>query len=80
MLLPVGHKIRFSVHLKLPYPDKLKEKASNDEKKAFRKKIKEYVASELSNLDGFVFFDKTNRYEIRLPRGWQEASDKESRK
>ena len=76
LFVPIGHKIRFAVHLKLRYPDRLKEKASTDERKAFRKKVEEYMASEFSNLDGFVLFDKTNRYEIRLARGWTKSTDK----
>jgi hypothetical protein len=34
------------------------------------KLIADYVRKEYSNLDGFVLFDNTNRYQINLPNGW----------
>lgn len=35
-----------------------------------REEVKAYVAEELKNLDGFVIFDESHRYEIELPRDW----------
>ena len=32
--------------------------------------LSELVAPEFGNLDGFVIFDKSNRYQIECPRGW----------
>jgi len=28
------------------------------------------MKKEFANLDGFVLFDTTNRYQINLPNGW----------
>ncbi len=37
-------------------------------------RIADFVKMEYSNLDGFVLFDGTNRYQINLPNGWDSFS------
>ena len=34
------------------------------------KLVADFMKKEFANLDGFVLFDTTNRYQINLPNGW----------
>lgn len=71
IFIPAGQRLRFRVHLGYPYPGKtLPDDASADERKRYYDGLKNYVAKDLANLNGFVLFDETHRYEIDLPRGW----------
>jgi hypothetical protein len=41
-----------------------------EEQGNFRKALAGYVSKEMGNVDGFVVFDETNRYQINFPKGW----------
>jgi hypothetical protein len=45
------------------------QKKANDEKQ-----ISPFVDRRLSEIDGFVLFDPTNRYKIDFPNGWPQAA------
>lgn len=70
VFIPTNHNFLFSIDLKHPYPVEPKKKQSKEEREIFRENIEEYLSNELSNLNGFTLFDKTNRYQINFENGW----------
>ncbi len=67
--IPSKHRLRFAVHVKFPYD--MKDPIDNEAAHAaWKKQFLEFVKREAPNLNGWVLFDETNRYEITLPRGW----------
>jgi hypothetical protein len=69
LYIPSNHRLRFAVHVKFPYG--LKDPIEDDAAHAtWKKQLLEFVKKEAPNLNGWVLFDRTNRYEIVLPRGW----------
>ena len=71
IFIPPGQRLRFAVHLAYSYPGKSPPSdASRDARKEHREALKTYVNKEMRNLDGFVVFDESHRYQIELPRGW----------
>lgn len=70
VFLPAGHRSWFRIHLNYPSSEASRPSATQDERRAYREKLKAQVHSKLSNLDGFVLFDESRRYEISLPKGW----------
>jgi hypothetical protein len=72
IFIPAKQRGRYSISLQpYKYPGgKLKDDASKEERDVYRKAISAYVNEKLNNLDGFVLFDETNRYEINFPKGW----------
>ena len=52
------------------------EPKTSEEYSKRRKLIEDYMKKELHDLDGFVVFDSTNRYEINLPNGWDNVGQK----
>lgn len=71
VFLPSKQRSRLVLYLKYEFPDTLRNHF-----RSVRKRedgiaiIKKYLDEEIYNLNGFVLFDKHNRYEITLPRGW----------
>jgi hypothetical protein len=67
--IPSKHRLRFAVHVKFPYDikDPLDDEAAHA---VWKKQFLEFVRKEARNLNGWVLFDETNRYEIILRRGW----------
>jgi hypothetical protein len=70
IIIPAKQRIRFAIHLQYPYDKTLKEDASKEERKAYRKDIEAFFNNKLQNLDGFVLFDERARYQIEFPKGW----------
>ena len=68
--IPSKQKLRYGIHLAYPYEQPLKANPSRDERSAYQTKIKAWVNDNLTNLDGFVFFDEEHRYQIDFPKGW----------
>jgi hypothetical protein len=68
--IPAKQRMRFALHLALPYDKSLKKDATKDEKNEYRKNLEIYLNKEFTNLDGFTLFDEVNRYQIELPKGW----------
>ena len=71
IFIPSGQRLRFVIHLDYPYPGKdLPSGASAEDRKKYREALNKFVNENLTNLNGFVLFDKTHHYEIVLPKGW----------
>jgi hypothetical protein len=70
IMIPAKQRIRFTLHTKFPYDKSLKKNATRAEREQYSKKIEAYANKEWSNLDGFVLFDETARYQIEFPKGW----------
>lgn len=71
IFIPAKQRIRFTVTLEYPVMEKFgpDPKVKEEYRKKF-KLIADYIKKEFPNLDGFVVFDTTNRYQINLPNGW----------
>jgi|SRR5882724_547992 len=39
-----------------------------------------HVTKQMSNLNGFVLFDESNRYQVELPNGWKKETEANERK
>ncbi len=52
------------------FPNRIKEDATKEERQSHREQIAKWLNEKAGNLNGFVLFDKRNRYEITLPKGW----------
>lgn len=70
ILLPAKQRLRFAIHLGYPYENKSIVGPTKEDKEKFRKEIGLYLQKEIPNLNGYVLFDKTNRYQINFNRGW----------
>lgn len=70
LFIPAGHRVRFTIRTPVPYSKRLSDSATDEERKAFRKALTEFVNEKMGNLNGFAFFDATARYKIEFPKGW----------
>jgi hypothetical protein len=71
IFLPARGRVRVFIEAPLEYTGKRPQSgATRDERRQFRKKLEDWLNSDHSNLDGFVLFDATNRYQINFPKGW----------
>ena len=69
--IPARQRVRYSIHTIYPYDkEKLKADASTDERTAWRKKLGIFIKEDMGNLNGFVIFDDTDRYQINFKKGW----------
>ncbi len=48
----------------------INQDVSKEEKEAYRQEVKKYLNEQLSELNGFVIFDESHRYQIDLAKGW----------
>ncbi len=71
IVVPAKKRVRCPIHLKYPYPERMKANPAPGEGKKYRDEVEKYVAKELNNLDGFDLLDGANRYEIIFPAGWK---------
>lgn len=51
------------------------ESASEEERQKYHVEVAAYVTKRLGNLNGFVIFDESQRYEIDLPNGWKSIAE-----
>jgi hypothetical protein len=51
-----------------------------DERHKYYAEVAAYVTKRLSNLNGFVLFDESNRYQVDLPSGWKKETEANERK
>lgn len=71
VFIPAKQRRRFSVHVHYPVKETFgPEPKTKEETRKRWMLIAGYMKKEYSNLDGFVVFDSTNRYQINLPNGW----------
>jgi hypothetical protein len=73
--IPAKQRGRFCLHLAYAASVVEPPHPTDDQRKAFRKEVENYMSSQLTNLDGFELFDTTNRYQILLPAGWRSKSN-----
>lgn len=74
VFIPAKSRVWISLKIPYPYPIKEKDNPTTDERKQYTTEVAKYVTDELSNLDGFVLFDMSNRYEIDFPTGWEQRA------
>jgi hypothetical protein len=72
VFVPAKSRVWIPLKVPYPYPTKEKDKDTADEAKQFRTAVAKYVSEEFQNLDGFVLFDTSKRYEIDFPTGWEQ--------
>ncbi len=70
VFIPAKRKLRCGVHVAYPYPERPKENAGLDERRAFRERLEAWINREMGNLDGFTLFEHEHRYQIDFPKGW----------
>ena len=71
IVIPSKQKLLVTIEIPYPYKDPRPPlAASPDERREFRRKLKEYVGTEFRNMDGFVLFDSKTKYQVNFPRGW----------
>jgi hypothetical protein len=51
-----------------------------DERLKYYAEVAAYVTKRMSNLNGFVLFDESNRYQVDLPSGWKKETEANERK
>ena len=61
-------------------PTHLTDSSTAEDRHKYYAEVASHVAKTMSNLNGFVVFDETNRYEIDLPNGWKEDSSEKTGK
>ncbi|HZV47594.1 MAG TPA: hypothetical protein VFG06_09660 [Thermodesulfovibrionales bacterium] len=71
LFIPAKQRTRLFVVLKYKYPDKepINQDVSKEEKEAYRQEVIKYLHEHLSELNGFVIFDESHRYQIDLAKG-----------
>jgi|SRR5882724_8408342 len=66
--LPPGQKVTVSFQLTYDYNDSY-PKAERDN----LDKLSKFMARRLKEIEGFALLDRTNRYQITFPKGWQDS-------
>ncbi len=51
-----------------------------EERRKYRAEVAAHVTKQLSNLNGFVLFDESKRYQVDLPNGWKKENEANERK
>ena len=67
---PAKQKSYFKVHIN--YQSKIKPPNFDNETEfnKYREAVKNELSRNFKNIDGFMIYDKTRKYQIDLPRGW----------
>jgi len=66
IFVPAGNRTRIALEIVRPFEWPAQQDAASDAK------FRQLVAWQVADLDGFVLFDQTTRYQIDLPGGWPE--------
>jgi hypothetical protein len=74
IFVPAKSRVRIAINIPYPYPIKEKENPTDDERKQYTTNVAKYVTDKMGDLDGFVMFDTSNRYEIDFPNGWEQRA------
>jgi len=74
IFVPAKSRVRISLSIPYTYPIKEKDDPTLDERKKYTTDVAKYVMDKMGNLNGFVIFDTSNRYEIDFPNGWEERA------
>lgn len=72
IFIPSKQRGRYHISLlTYKYPGgKPKDGLGSEERSTYEKGLSKYVSEMFQNLDGFVLFDESHRYQINFPRGW----------
>jgi hypothetical protein len=72
LFVPAKQRVLVAIHLAYPFYGKEEPNtdASFEDRRDYRIAVAGYVSKKMTNLDGFVLFDKANRYQINFPKGW----------
>jgi len=74
VFVPAHNRVRMVFTLHHSYPIKRKENATPEEGQKYEVNLRKYVTDELNNLDGFVLFDSSNRYDDPTPENWTKGN------
>jgi hypothetical protein len=83
IFVPAHQKTRISLTLPsygFSSPNHLSNTSSDDERRKYYAAVAAHVTQNMSNLDGFVVFDESQRYQIELPNGWKNKSREDEQK
>jgi len=56
-------------------PTHLTSSSTPEEKYKHYAETAAYVTKQMPNLNGFVLFDESNRYQVELPNGWKKEAE-----
>lgn len=73
VFVPARRRVRFPLTILYAYQVKEPEKSTPEERERYETEVRKYVTDELANLDGFVLFDSSSRYEVDFPNGWKQG-------
>jgi hypothetical protein len=74
VFVPSRNRVRLVIESKYKYPIEENAGAAADARKEYRNALEKHVIDHWPNLDGFVLFETTHRYEIDFPTGWEKSS------
>lgn len=83
IFVPAHQKTRISLTLPsygFSSPVHLSNSSSDDERRKYYAAVAAHVTQRMSNLDGFVVFDESLRYQIDLPNGWKKEFEENEKK
>ena len=70
VFLPAKQRLKFVIRFPYSYEKRMPANATSEQQKIYRNELADYLRTHASNLNGFVLFDETNRYQIDFPKGW----------
>lgn len=70
LFIPAKNKVRFAIKLDASFKEYFPSNILTQDREKRTKLIAEFANAEMTNLNGFVLFDETNRYEIVFPKSW----------
>jgi hypothetical protein len=76
VFVPARSRVWIGLSIPYPYHTKEKDNPTPEERGQYSLAVEKYVTNELTNLDGFVLFDTSSRYEIDFPGGWEKQVKK----
>jgi|SRR5579863_4857975 len=74
IFVPAHTRVWISLNIPYPYPIREKEGPTLDEREQYKTEVARYITDKWTNLDGFVLFDASTRYEIEFPNGWEQRA------
>jgi hypothetical protein len=70
IIIPAHRRGFIRFHIYFEMPQELQDKLKDAKDSTYQKLIGNYLNDRGWNVNGFVFYDKQNHYEIDLPKGW----------
>jgi hypothetical protein len=72
VFIPAKQSVRIKLHMPSYDFKEVRPDYHSAEYKQYAAKVIQYINTNLANLDGFVLYDNTNRYQINFPGGWKK--------